>query len=274
MSYCTLEETAFNEIVVQLPSGHIEKMNIEEYVKGVVPCEMPALWPMAALEAQAICARTYALAQRGRHKDQDFDVCSTAHCQVYNEEKKHPRTNLAVERTWSIVGMYDGKLQPMWFSASCGGQTKDNFWPDSYLQVRDDCPCGKSINGHQNGLCQWGAKALAEGGSDFMDILDFYYDLEYLDNYGVTEYDEDPDFNAARFLALENLVSEVEARGLNMSREVGELQKQIASLATHSVHVERDVTERLRRVEADLEALAPLIRLFGGLAKDNSNGGA
>lgn len=58
-------------------------MDIDDYVKGVLPYEMSPSWPLEALKAQAVCARTYALLQTKHYKSYKFDVCNTTDCQVY-----------------------------------------------------------------------------------------------------------------------------------------------------------------------------------------------
>ena len=59
----------------------INVVDLEDYVKGVLPYEMDKDWPLAALEAQAVCARTYAA--KTRHPSLGFDVCASTDCQVY-----------------------------------------------------------------------------------------------------------------------------------------------------------------------------------------------
>jgi len=175
-----------NPIRIKKPDGTIEVMELEEYLAGVLPKEIYPTWPPAILEAQAIAARTYALAMRGRHQDEGFDLCSTSHCQNYSD-KRVPSCTLAVEATKGIVGIHKqtGLVVPTYYSASCGGHTKGD-WGD-YLKEWTNCPCaqyGKPVKGHQNGLCQWGGKALADYGKNWMEILDSYYDLRWVGDYG------------------------------------------------------------------------------------------
>lgn len=180
------EPMSDHTIRVKKPDGTIVVMDVEEHVKGVVPKEVYPSWPMEILRSQSIAARGYDLANIGKHATEGFDVCSTQHCQVYSDERS-VRCSQAVEDTRGIVGVHKltGAIVPTFFSASCGGQTLGN-WAD-YLRSVNDCPCfwiGKEVNGHQNGLCQWGGKVYADEGRSFLQILDVYYDLDWQEDYG------------------------------------------------------------------------------------------
>src|SRR6185503_5475122 len=115
---------------------------------GLVPAEMYPDAPPAALEAQAIAARTDLLQKIGRRNLTDpFLLCSTQQCQVYaGAGKEDPRTTKAVEKTRGIVLLRDGGgMVDIRYSASCGGHTEDNdaIWggdPDPSLRGRDDTP--------------------------------------------------------------------------------------------------------------------------------------
>ena len=61
----------------------INVVDLEDYVKGVIPYEMSGSWPSAALEAQAVCARSFAKGST-KHSSKGFDICNSTHCQVYN----------------------------------------------------------------------------------------------------------------------------------------------------------------------------------------------
>ena len=84
---------------------------------------MPAKWPLAALQAQAVAARTYALRQRGRKAD--FDVKATVSSQVYKGiESETPKTREAVATTRSLVLVHGGRLINAVFHSSSGGSTE------------------------------------------------------------------------------------------------------------------------------------------------------
>jgi stage II sporulation protein D len=104
----------------------INYLPLEDYLRGVVPREVMADWPLAALKAQAIAARTYAIASLGRHAADNFDLCPTDHCQVYGgEDAERPSTDLAVSCTAGEVIVYRGKVISAVYSSSSGGYTMD-----------------------------------------------------------------------------------------------------------------------------------------------------
>ncbi len=120
----------------------------DKLLAGLVPAEMMADAPAAALEAQAIAARTELLQKIGRRNLTDpFLLCSTQQCQVYaGAGKEDPRTTRAIEATRGIVLLRDGGgMVDVRYSASCGGHTEDNdaIWggdPDPSLRGRADDP--------------------------------------------------------------------------------------------------------------------------------------
>ena len=115
--------------------GLINEVGLEEYLYHVVPSEMPASYPMEALKAQAVCARTYAyshilkpgLPGYGAHMDD-----STAY-QVYGNTKEQQNTNLAVNETCGQILSDGGEiLQTYYYSTSCGiGADERTFNPGS-----------------------------------------------------------------------------------------------------------------------------------------------
>jgi SpoIID/LytB domain protein len=97
---------------------------LETYVRGVISAEMPASWPAAALEAQAVAVRTYALtAHAGGSK---FDVYSDTRSQVYRgPAAETASTNAATIATAGQIVTYDGAPAITYFFASSGGRTED-----------------------------------------------------------------------------------------------------------------------------------------------------
>lgn len=179
------EEVGKLDIRVGMPDGSVKVIDIEEYVKGVVPYEVYTSWPMAALEAQAVAARTYALYSKASSKHPGFDVCATQHCQMYGSVR-NSRTNAAVDNTKGVIIVNKITNQPAgaFYSASCGGHTL-NTWGAHLKSVA--CPCGengKIVNGHRNGLCQWGAYYFATAGKSWQEIINHYYDVKIMLNYG------------------------------------------------------------------------------------------
>ena len=111
----------------------IQTIPLEDYVRGSVPAEMPLAEPDTAVadrlaRLQAILARTYALANRGRHAREGFDLCSTTHCQVYRRPGRQPAAvarlvATAVDRTRGlIITDGNGPIQAL-FHSDCGGHT-------------------------------------------------------------------------------------------------------------------------------------------------------
>lgn len=106
----------------------INELPIEKYLRGVVPAEMPPAYPLEALKAQAIAARTVLLKKMGiAHQFQDFDVCDEVHCQAYNGlSAETESTNRAVAETRGLILKYYDELCNTVFSAVCGGHTENS----------------------------------------------------------------------------------------------------------------------------------------------------
>ncbi|MDQ0245530.1 SpoIID/LytB domain protein [Bacillus fengqiuensis] len=115
----------------------INAISMENYVKGVVPNEMPATWNGEALKVQAVAARTYAMSYI--HKVID----DTINYQVYGGQNWHPNSSKAVDETAGEVLKYNGKLISAVFSASNGGMTESNAnaWGNTfapYFRIKED----------------------------------------------------------------------------------------------------------------------------------------
>lgn len=111
-------------------------LSMDDYVKGILPYEMSTSWPQEALRAQAVCARNYTVAGTGnRHKSQNFDICNTTCCQVYQGlNKASAESDLAVDSTSGVYAYYQGKVAQTFYYASNGGAAEDvkNVWGSSY----------------------------------------------------------------------------------------------------------------------------------------------
>ncbi len=104
--------------------GRVRKLGIEAYVRGVVGAEMPASWPLAALEAQAVASRTYALTDHAGGAR--FDVYADTRSQVYRGVKAQTaQTDAAVAATAGQIVTYAGRPAITYFFASSGGATED-----------------------------------------------------------------------------------------------------------------------------------------------------
>ena len=105
----------------------VNEVMLEDYLYGVVPNEMGYAWPMEALKAQAVAARTYVMHDMKKHASEGYDVCATTHCQVYRgKQKEHTRTNQAVDATKGEYLTYKGKTILSLFHASGGGYTENS----------------------------------------------------------------------------------------------------------------------------------------------------
>ncbi len=233
----------------------VNVLPLEDYLQGVLGSEMPKSFPLEALKAQAVAARTYALNKKLEQLGQPYHLGSSVISQVYKGlAADDPRTREAIDATRGLVLTW--LLQPIeaYFHASCGGRTEsgaDALGRDLPYLRSVGCPCGKlptshwtlkvapkelgsksaplqvqgrsptgrvrrvqvgprSIDavsfrerigymrlksldfevasqardgwvlqgrgfGHGAGLCQWGARLLAEGGKGFRAILAHYY---------------------------------------------------------------------------------------------------
>jgi len=113
-----------------LIGGTVHQMALETYVRGVVSAEMPASWPLTALEAQAVASRTYALtAHAGGSR---FDVYADTRSQVYRGvAAETPQTDAAIAATAGQVVTYQGRPAVTYFFASSGGRTEnvENAFP-------------------------------------------------------------------------------------------------------------------------------------------------
>src|SRR5207253_5391338 len=110
----------------------VKSIALETYVRGVVGAEMPASWPLAALEAQAVASRTYALTSHAGGSR--FDVYADTRSQMYKGvAAQTPQTDAAVAATAGQVITYAGQPVISYFFASSGGRTEDvqNAFPGS-----------------------------------------------------------------------------------------------------------------------------------------------
>ncbi len=119
----TIGQTPASSVVKVLEGSRVVRVPLERYVRGVVSAEMPSSWPAAALEAQAVASRTYALTSHAGGAR--FDVYSDTRSQVYlGKAAETASTNAAVAATAGQVVTYAGKPVPTYYFASSGGETE------------------------------------------------------------------------------------------------------------------------------------------------------
>lgn len=115
----------------------VNVLTLENYLRGVVPLEMPALWSRAAVRAQSVAARTYAGYERAHPRAAHYQICDTTSCQVYGGyAAEHPAANDAIDATVGDTLLVGGTPAFTQFSSSSGGWTSAGSVP--YLTARED----------------------------------------------------------------------------------------------------------------------------------------
>jgi len=106
----------------------INELDLESYLRGVIAGEMPSHWPQAALRAQAIASRTYALWRIKTSSKKTYDVTADIYSQVYaGIDSETEATDKAVAATRGVVMLYNKMLFPAYFHSCCGGHTADAY---------------------------------------------------------------------------------------------------------------------------------------------------
>jgi len=106
----------------------VNELNMEDYLRGVVPAEMgPKVYDeLEALKAQAVAARTYAFRNLGQFRAEGFDICPGPACQAYlGYSGEDALSTQAVEQTSGLVMTYGGRPVDALYTATCGGETSD-----------------------------------------------------------------------------------------------------------------------------------------------------
>ncbi len=166
------------------PDGRVTVVNrvgLEDYLRGVLPHEIGRLTDatLEAGKAQAVAARTYALAYVGRRSDLGFDVYATVEDQLYGGAgDESPLTDRCVRETAALVAAYQGRLIRANYFSTCGGVTAnvEDVWPEPplpWLRSRPDSGregeepyCSKSPQYRWTEI--WGAR-------EFLDIVNRTY---------------------------------------------------------------------------------------------------
>ncbi len=160
-----------------LYEGQVLALDVEEYLRGVVPSELAAEWlrmpngavvrtETEALKAQAVAARGYALWRRVHPRGESFDLWADARDQVYNPRKAHPRSDEAIRSTAGVyVVEADGSPSGTQYVSLCG---------------RADCLYCLGAGGYDGRTwpfraCQFGMQRMAEQGAGWREILAHYY---------------------------------------------------------------------------------------------------
>ncbi|MEL7332629.1 MAG: SpoIID/LytB domain-containing protein [Cyanobacteria bacterium J06560_2] len=129
-------------VMVTMDAGELVAVNhvdLEDYLYSVVGSEMPTSWPQAALQSQAVAARSYALYKRSRSSNPLFDLDGTTSHQVYKGlAQEHPNTISAVDATESQVVTHNGQVIEAIFHSSSGGGTENagDVWSSDVPYLR------------------------------------------------------------------------------------------------------------------------------------------
>jgi SpoIID/LytB domain protein len=108
--------------------GIVNVLSLESYVACVVPFEMSDSWPLEALKAQAVAARSYAEVNRNKHRALRFDLCdSPACCQKYaGFDERFVNSRRAVSETAGRVARFNGRVAELFYHSNSGGQTENS----------------------------------------------------------------------------------------------------------------------------------------------------
>lgn len=165
----------------------INILDIERYTVGVVAAEMSSAFPLEALKAQAVCARSYAMYHMlysTSYYGQGFDLSNDTNSQAYLGDTENSLVNTAVSTTANQYLSYNGSVANAMYAAADGGMTlnSENVTGTYVPYLRgvydpyEGAVWNKGAYGHRLGMSQWGAWAMAERyGKNYKDILGFYY---------------------------------------------------------------------------------------------------
>ncbi len=121
----------------------IEQLDLEDYLLGVLPYEMSHSWPLEALKAQAVAARTYTLKSIEDKKIKEFDLYSDVRSQMYKGSATvYDSVKKAVEGTKGQVLTYKDNLFYTYYHANCGGHTDPIPWIKDSIKPLDGAKCG------------------------------------------------------------------------------------------------------------------------------------
>ncbi|WP_373289204.1 SpoIID/LytB domain-containing protein [Nocardioides phosphati] len=118
----------------------VNRLRLENYLRGVVPSEMPSSWDPDAVAAQAVAARTYAAWDLATPSGAtSYDICDTTQCQVYGGyDREAAASNAAIDATAGVILTYNGQPAFTQFSSSSGGRTAADYYGKPYLPAKAD----------------------------------------------------------------------------------------------------------------------------------------
>ena len=159
-----VDKKLFSDKLRLQPNAHgtytlVNEVPIETYLRGVVPHEIGPSAPYAAVEAQAILARTYALRNLRRFVIDDYELCATVHCQVYwGLGRTVSRADRAIAATQGQVLTYNNELADALYSSTTGGITA----PFSNIWEGEDRPYLRTIVDSSNTIWDLSTHTLAD----------------------------------------------------------------------------------------------------------------
>ncbi len=166
------------------PRDTVNVVPMETYLRGVVPREVPASWPVHAVRAQAVAARSYAAYERAHPRNVHYQVLDTAGSQVYGGvAAQHPDSDAAVRATRGEVRFADGRPAFTQFSASNGGWTARGSF--SYLPARRD----RNEQGSGNPYATWRRSVSHAAIESAWPGVGRFSDLDLLDRDGHGQWD-------------------------------------------------------------------------------------
>jgi len=138
----------------------VNLLSVEEYLYSVLPSEMPSHWPQACLQAQAVAARSYTLANLGRFTARGFDLLGSVASAAYRGlGAETPAVREAVDATRGLVLMQEGKPLSAFYSANCGGHTDTTLtawgFPSALPAVPDPLQEPRPAPLDPEGLARW-----------------------------------------------------------------------------------------------------------------------
>ena len=117
----------------------VNVLPVDDYIYGLMVRDIAPEWPEQALKAQAVAARTFALYNVGKHKNDGFDLCASSDCLVYEGQTgEDARIAKAIKDTRGIVLTHQGYLAATYYHLSGGGYTEnsENVWSKAYPYLR------------------------------------------------------------------------------------------------------------------------------------------
>lgn len=169
--------------VYETPNGFVvvNEVLLEEYLYSVVTSEMPSEYPIEALKAQAICARSYAARQMNHPAYQEYeaDVDDSNAYQVYNNIGETQEAKAAVTQTKGIIAYYQQDIaNTYYFSTSCGMTTNDEVWRNIDGYVAQSMPYlkAKSV-----GNAYVEASAMSKNYDDELEFNNFIHQKQETD---------------------------------------------------------------------------------------------